>query len=90
MNLLEISGLVATLLVFVSFLPKNIKFIRWVNLVGSIFFVVYGFGIGAFWTGFLNACLILVQGYHLIRIYKGEKDARKNKRTQRKKASKNA
>lgn len=71
MNLLEMAGMVATLLVFISFLPKNIKFIRWVNLLGSVFFVIYGFGIGAFWTGFLNACLIVVHTYHLIKIYGG-------------------
>lgn len=71
---LEIVGFVATTLVFVSFLPKKVKLIRWLNLVGSMFFVVYGFGIGAFWTGFMNACLIFVQIYHLVKIYKKEKE----------------
>lgn len=88
MSLIEISGLVATILVFVSFIPKNIKFIRWANLIGSIFFVIYGFGIGAFFTGLMNSGLILVQTYHLIKIYKGEIYAGKNKQPQRKKASK--
>lgn len=72
MNLIELTGLIATFLVFVSFLPKNVKFIRFANLIGSIFFVIYGFGIGAFWTGALNFCLIFVQIYHLIRIYSGK------------------
>lgn len=71
---LEIVGFVATTLVFVSFLPKKVKLIRWLNLIGSMFFVVYGFGIGAFWTGFMNACLIFVQIYHLVKIYKKEKE----------------
>ena len=75
--ILEACGLVATFLVFVSFLPKGIKPIRWFNLLGSVFFVVYGFGIGAFWTGFLNACLIGVHIYHLVKIYKGEKNESK-------------
>lgn len=82
MSLIEITGLIATITVFISFLPKNIFFIRWANLVGSVFFVIYGFGIGAFWTGFMNACLIFVQIYHLIKLYKNkgkEKDGRKNK-----------
>lgn len=78
MDILEVFGLLATITVFVSFLPKNIKFIRWANLIGSVFFVIYGFGIGAFWTGFMNACLIFVQLYHLFKIYKGEKNARKD------------
>lgn len=76
--MIELFGLIATLLVFVSFLPKNIVFIRVMNLIGSIFFVVYGFGVGAFWTGFMNACLIGVQSFHLIKIAKGENNARKN------------
>lgn len=76
--MIEIFGFIATLLVFVSFLPKNIVFIRVMNLIGSIFFVVYGFGVGAFWTGFMNACLIIVHSYHLLKIMKGKKNARKN------------
>ena len=80
MSLIEITGLIATMLVFVSFLPKNIVFIRWANLVGSIFFVIYGFGIGAFWTGFMNACLIIVQAYHLTKIYiERKKNGREDK-----------
>ena len=71
--LLEVSGLIATTLVFVSFLPKDVKFIRWFNLIGCIFFVVYGFGIGAFWTGFMNFCLIFVQIYHLVKLSRGGK-----------------
>ena len=72
MNLIELTGLIATFLVFISFLPKNVKFIRFANLIGSIFFVIYGFGIGAFWTGTLNAGLIIVQAYHLVRLYNGK------------------
>lgn len=77
---LEVCGLIATFLVFVSFLPKGVKPIRWFNLFGCIFFVIYGFGIGAFWTGFMNFCLIFVQIFHLIKIHKEEqKNAGQNK-----------
>jgi len=88
MDILEIFGLLATITVFVSFLPKNIKFIRWANLIGSVFFVIYGFGIGAFWTGFMNACLIFVQLYHLFKIYKGEKKCQAKSTRSRKKSKK--
>ena len=77
--LLEIAGFIATTLVFISFLPKDVKPIRWFNLVGCIFFVVYGFGIGAFWTGFMNFCLIFVQIYHLVKIYKKERGQNESK-----------
>lgn len=80
MSFIEITGLIATILVFISFLPKNIIFIRWANLLGSVFFVIYGFGVGAFFTGLMNSGLIGVQAYHLIKIYlERKKDARKDK-----------
>lgn len=69
---IEISGIIASLLVFVSFLPSDIKIIRWLNLVGSIFFVFYGVNIGAIWTAVTNGGLFFVQAYHLIRIYRKE------------------
>ena len=74
--MLETCGFIATLLVFISFLPKNVLFIRIANLIGSVFFTIYGFGIGAFWTGFLNACLIVVQTYHIYKIYKEKNNGR--------------
>lgn len=67
---LQVLGFIATTLVFVSFLPKKMKLVRLLNLIGSVFFVVYGFGIGAFWTGFMNFCLIFVQIYHLVKLSK--------------------
>ena len=75
--MLEVAGFLATLLVFVSFIFTKIKVIRWLNLIGSIFFVIYGFGIGAFWTGLMNAGLILVQAYHLGKLYGGQNEKSK-------------
>lgn len=74
--MLEVAGMIATTLVFISFLFTKIKWIRFLNLVGSIFFVIYGFGIGAFWTGFMNAGLVLVNLYHLIKLQRGKNDQR--------------
>lgn len=72
--MLEVAGMIATTLVFISFLFTKIKWIRFLNLIGSIFFVIYGFGIGAFWTGFMNAGLVLVNFYHLIKLQRGKND----------------
>lgn len=71
MDIIEICGLIATVLVFVSFLPSDIKLIRWINLFGSIFFIIYGFNVGAIWNGLTNLGLFFVQIYHLIKIYTG-------------------
>ena len=68
--LIELIGFLATFLVFISFIPKDIKLIRWLNLIGSILFVIYGIVVGAFWTSVLNICLIIVQVYHLVKIRK--------------------
>ena len=74
--MLEVAGMIATTLVFISFLFTDVKWIRMLNLVGSIFFVIYGFGIGAFWTGFTNAGLVFVNLYHLIKLQRGKNDQR--------------
>lgn len=71
--MLEIFGILATISVFVSFLFSNVKLIRWFNLFGAICFVIYGFGIGAIWTGVLNFGLIFVQIYHLNKLRKNQK-----------------
>lgn len=72
-TLVEVCGGIATVLVFVSFLPSNIKWIRWLNLIGSIFFIIYGFSVGALWNGLTNVGLLFVQAYHLGRIYYKER-----------------
>ena len=77
----EICGGIATVLVFVSFLPTNIKVIRWLNMFGSIFFIIYGFNVGAIWNGLTNLGLFFVQVFHLVRIYYKE---RKEKNVQSK------
>lgn len=73
MSLIEICGMIATILVFVSFLPSNVKWIRWLNLIGSVFFIIYGFNVGATWNGLTNVGLLFVQTYHLAKIYYNER-----------------
>lgn len=76
--MIEFVGFLATTLVFLSFIFTKVKTIRILNLVGSVFFVIYGFGIGAFWTGIMNAGLIFVQLYHLVKLNKEKKNGGKN------------
>lgn len=73
---IEICGMVATILVFVSFLPTDIKWIRWLNLAGSVFFIIYGFSVGALWNGLTNVGLLFVQAFHLSKIYYKERKKR--------------
>ena len=73
MDWIEIIGVLASVLVLISFLMKDIIVIRLVNISGSIVFTVYGVLIGAFATWFVNACLIVVHIAYIIRDIKDKK-----------------
>ena len=75
----EILGIVATLLILVSMSCKTMTYkgsiaMRITNLVGSATFTVYGFLLPAYSTGVLNAVLIGVNTYHLIRLIREHKN----------------
>lgn len=79
MDWIEIIGIVASVLVLVSFLMKDILIIRLINITGSIVFIVYGVLIHAFATWFVNAALMVV---HIFYIIKELREKRKNKQSQ--------
>ncbi len=62
---MEVLGIIASLLVLVSFTFNNIKLIRVINIIGCILFVIYGLLINSFSVWFLNGALILVHIYYL-------------------------
>lgn len=64
----EIIGICASLLVFISFLFSEQKAIRIVNICGALLFVIYGILIGAFSVWFLNGGLIIVHIIHMVRL----------------------
>lgn len=70
----EILGIVASALVLISFLMKNEKGIRKINIFGAFMFVIYGVCINAFSVWFLNGALCLV---HMRRLYKLKKCSEK-------------
>lgn len=72
-NWLEWLGYLASLVVLISLLMNSIIKLRWINLVGSSIFSVYGFLIGALPVGFMNLGIALINIYHIVRIY-GSKD----------------
>lgn len=67
---IEILGTIASILVLISFMMKNEKAIRSVNIIGAIVFVIYGICIKAFSIWFLNAALCLVHTYRLFKLNK--------------------
>ena len=69
--IIEIVGILATVLILVSMLVKTTTlkgsiFMRAVNAIGSMVFVVYGILLPAISTAILNGALIIVNLYYLV------------------------
>lgn len=64
---MEIIGTIASIIVLISFLFKNEKQIRIINIIGAICFVIYGITINAFSIWFLNGMLILIHIFKLVK-----------------------
>lgn len=63
----EVIGIAGTLFVLASFLMKDYRKTRIINIIGAALFVIYGLCIGAISTWLLNGVLILVHIYFLCR-----------------------
>lgn len=65
-NLVEGLGYLASVLVAISFLMKSINKLRFVNLIGSICFVIYAGAINAIPVALINLFTVCVNVYYLI------------------------
>lgn len=75
MSNFEILGLIASLLVVISMVFKTTTYkgtmiMRFLNGLGSIFFVLYGFILPAYSTAITNICAFILNLYWLIKEYK--------------------
>ncbi|MGD8782460.1 MAG: hypothetical protein PVH88_26325 [Ignavibacteria bacterium] len=68
-NIYEIIGYAASLLVAVSLSMKNILQLRWLNLAGAVLFSVYGIVIKAYPVFAVNAYIVIINIYYLRNIY---------------------
>ncbi|KYH34552.1 hypothetical protein CLTEP_14800 [Clostridium tepidiprofundi DSM 19306] len=68
-NWLEWLGYLASVVVLISLLMSSIIKLRWINLVGSSLFSLYGFLIGALPVGFMNFGIALINVYYLVKMY---------------------
>ncbi|SDZ63749.1 inner membrane protein [Evansella caseinilytica] len=68
-NWLEWLGYLASLIVLISLLMSSIIKLRWINLIGSSIFSLYGFLIGALPVGLMNLGIALINVYYLVKIY---------------------
>lgn len=69
MQLIEIIGYAASVLIAVSLMMSSIVKLRIINLFGASLFSSYGFIIGAYPVGILNGFIALVDIYYLSEIF---------------------
>lgn len=68
-NWQEWLGYAASLIVLVSLLMSSVKRLRWINLIGSLVFAVYGFLIGALPVALMNLGIVIINAYYLYQMY---------------------
>ena len=69
-SIIEIIGYLGSAFVLGSFLLKDIKWIRIVNIFGAIFSVIYGISTETWATAFMNMALVIVHFIYLIKMFK--------------------
>ena len=69
---LELIGYAASVLIAVSLMMTSILRLRLINLVGSAAFSIYGLLIGAYPVAVLNGFIVLVNAFHLARIFRAK------------------
>ena len=67
--IIEIIGYLGSAFVLGSFLLKDIKWIRIINIFGAIFFVIYGISTQTWATAFMNMALVVVHIVYLVKIF---------------------
>ncbi|WP_307740199.1 YgjV family protein [uncultured Parolsenella sp.] len=64
----ELFGYVASAIVLVSLVMSNTVKLRVLNATGAALYVVYALIIGSYPTAVMNACLVAIDLYHLVKI----------------------
>ena len=66
-NYMEIMAYIVSVIILMSFIVKDVKWLRLLNNVGCLIFLVYAFYHGRTPLILLNSGVILVNIYHLIK-----------------------
>ncbi|MGL5543125.1 MAG: hypothetical protein ACRDB2_07305 [Fusobacteriaceae bacterium] len=69
MNLIEVFGIVSSIVILVSLSMTSIIKLRVINLVGCLLFAGYGYAIGSFSTMFMNIGIAFMNLYYLRKLY---------------------
>jgi uncharacterized protein with PQ loop repeat len=66
----EYIGYLASLLVLVSFLMKNMVRLRWLNTLGCMVFIAYGLLLQSIPIIITNAAIVVINSYYLFYLRK--------------------
>lgn len=69
----ELIGYLASAFVAVSLLMSNMRWLRYINSIGCILFVIYGIWIQAYPVAYMNTFCLLINIYYLIKMKKSGK-----------------
>ena len=72
-------GMLASIMILICFMMNDERKIRIIDAIGAGLYVVYGFLIDSFPNVFMNAVLILIQVYKLIRLERIKHGTTKNR-----------
>ena len=64
----ELIGILASIMVLVSFVMNGERKIRLVNIAGASLFIIYGILINSFSVWFLNGALLLLHIHKLVKM----------------------
>jgi hypothetical protein len=68
--MIALIGYLATIFLALSLLVSNDLQFRWYNTLGCLSFIVYGFLISAFPVMLTNGILLVINIYHLVKVYR--------------------
>ncbi len=74
--MIEIIGYLGSFFVAAAMLFNSIIRLRWLSLIGSTLFTIYGFTIGAYPVGAVNAFIMIINIIYLAKIYTKKEDFR--------------
>lgn len=72
MNTIELLGYLGTFFVVISFMVKDIFYLRVLNVIGAILITIYAIIIKAWPVALLDGFIVLINLYHLIKLKKEE------------------
>lgn len=68
--IIEMVGYLGSVLVVISMLMTSVIRLRVVNSIGAGIFTIYALIIHSYPTALMNFCLVVINMYHLMHIYK--------------------